>query len=328
MQPFQPATRLAALVLAATFGAPAVALATEPYPCANLRLVSPYPPGGTTDILARLISPSMQQTLGVPVIVDNKAGASSNIGTEFVARAQADGCTLLLGNNTGVVINRNLYALRIDPVKDLRPVAYVAAMPLVLYVNPKVPAGNVRELLDLVKRKPGTYNFASGGSGSPQHLAGELLKLQGNVEMLHIPYKGQGPAMTDVIAGQVQIAFETTAALLPQAQAGRVKPLATTGSTRADAFPELPTLMEAGFKDFEVTNWYGVFAPAGLPDALTTRLNAAINTALASPQVSAKLAELGSAKVAGGSAQDFAGFVQAEVPRWEDVVKRSNAKVD
>ena len=315
----------AALAGLAVLAAPAAIAAT--YPCPNVRLVSPYPPGGTTDILARLIAPSMQETLGVPVIVDNKAGASSNIGTEFVARAQADGCTLLLGNNTGVVINRNLYDLRIDPVKDLRPVAYVAAMPLVLYVNPKVPAKDVAQLLTVLKEKPKFYNFASGGSGSPQHLAGELLKLQGEVDMLHIPYKGQGPAMTDVIAGQVQIAFETTAALLPQAQAGRVKPLATTGSERADAFPELPTMGEAGFKDFEVTNWYGVFSPAGLSDEMTQTLNDAVNKALGSEQVAAKLNQMGSAKVA-TSSSSFAQFVQAEVPRWEDLVKRSNAKVD
>lgn len=313
---------LAGLALAA-----AAPLAVAAYPCANLKIVSPYPPGGTTDILARLIAPSMQATLGVPVVVDNRAGASSNIGTEYVARAEADGCTLLLGNNTGVVINRNLYQLRIDPVEGLRPVAYMAAVPLVLYVNPKVPADSVQDLMALLRKAPAQYNFASGGSGSPQHLAGELLKLQAGVQMLHIPYKGQGPAMMDVIAGQVQIAFETTAALLPQAQAGRVKPLATTGRERASAFPNLPTMIEAGFDGFEITNWYGVFAPAGLPDALTQQLNDAVNAALKSPEISSKLAELGSSSTP-QSAAEFAKFVRSDVPRWEDVVKRSNAKVD
>ncbi|WP_459616102.1 Bug family tripartite tricarboxylate transporter substrate binding protein [Bordetella sp. 2513F-2] len=306
-------------------GAPALAAGWN---CANVRFVSPYPPGGTTDILARLLAPSLQESLGVPIVVDNRAGASSNIGTEFVARSAPDGCTLLLGNNTGVVINRNLYTLRIDPVKDLQPIAQVAAMPLVLYVNPGVPARTVEELVALLKREPGKYNFASGGSGSPQHLAGELLKLRAGVDMLHIPYKGQGPAMTDVIAGQVQIAFETTGALLPQARAERVRPLATTGARRAEAFPDLPTLDEAGYDGFVVTNWYGVFAPAGLPADLTRRLNEAVNRALVSPDVAAKLADMGSAQVGGESAQTFASFIQKEVPVWEDVVRRSNAKVD
>ncbi|MCD0504836.1 Bug family tripartite tricarboxylate transporter substrate binding protein [Bordetella petrii] len=327
--PIQARRTISAAILAlGACGAAAPALAADKLDCPNVRFVSPYPPGGTTDILARLLAPSMQESLGVPVVVDNKAGASSNIGTEFVARSAPDGCTLLLGNNTGVVINRNLYKLRIDPVKDLQPIAEVAAVPLVLYVNPKVPADTVGELLDLLKREPGKYNFASGGSGSPQHLAGELLKLRAGVDMMHIPYKGQGPAMTDVIAGQVQIAFETTAALLPQARAERVKPLATTGAERADAFPKLPTMVEAGYPGFVITNWYGVFAPAGLPKELTQRLNEAVNRALASPDVASKLADMGSAKAGGRSADAFAAFIKEEVPRWEEVVQRSGAKVD
>jgi len=315
-----------AVALAACAAGPAAA--AYKLDCPNVRFVSPYPPGGTTDILARLLAPSLQESLGVPVVVDNKAGASSNIGTEFVARSTPDGCTLLLGNNTGVVINRNLYKLRIDPVKDLQPIAQVAAVPLVLYVNPKVPVKTVGELVDLLKREPGKYNFASGGSGSPQHLAGELLKLRAGVDMMHIPYKGQGPAMTDVIAGQVQIAFETTAALLPQARAERVRPLATSGAERADAFPSLPTMVESGYKGFVITNWYGVFAPAGLPQDLTQRLNAAVNRALAAPDVASKLADMGSARMGGADAAAFAAFIQEEVPRWEEIVQRSGAKVD
>jgi tripartite-type tricarboxylate transporter receptor subunit TctC len=310
--------------MAACAGLPAHA---QPYPCQNLKIVSPYPPGGTTDILARLIAPSLQKSLEVPVIVENRGGASSNIGTEYVARAQPDGCTVLLGNNTGVVINRNLYSLRLDPVQALRPVAEVAAMPLVLYVNPKVPAKTLPELVQLLRSSSAPYSFASGGSGSPQHLAGELFKLATGTDILHIPYKGQGPAMMDVIGGQVQIAFETTAALSPQAKAGRVVPLATTGATRAEGYADIPTMTEAGYKNFVITNWYGVFAPAGVDDALVTRLNGAVESALASPEVSNKLAELGSEKVS-GSASAFAAFVSSEVPRWEEVVKRSHAKVD
>ena len=322
------ATKLAGALLMAGLASTAVPAAAQELECAHVVIISPYPPGGTTDILARLLAPEMQKELGVTVIVDNKPGASSNIGTEFVGRAKPDGCTLLLGNNTGVVINRNLYKLRIDPVKDLQPIAQVAAVPLVLYVNPKVPVKTVGELVDLLKREPGKYNFASGGSGSPQHLAGELLKLRAGVDMMHIPYKGQGPAMTDVIAGQVQIAFETTAALLPQARAERVRPLATSGAERADAFPSLPTMVESGYKGFVITNWYGVFAPAGLPQDLTQRLNAAVNRALAAPDVASKLADMGSARMGGADAAAFAAFIQEEVPRWEEIVQRSGAKVD
>ncbi|CAM4306501.1 Bug family tripartite tricarboxylate transporter substrate binding protein [Bordetella muralis] len=303
------------------------AIAADAYPCKMLTLVSPYPAGGTTDILARLLSPKLQASLGTTVIVDNRGGASSNIGTEYVARAEKDGCTALLGNNTGIVINRNLYSLRMDPVQALQPVAKVAAMPLVLYVNPKVPAKTVAELVKILKEHPGTYNFASGGSGSPQHLAGELFKLATGIDALHIPYKGQGPAMMDVIAGQVQFAFETTAALYPQAQAKRVVPLATTGAERSDAFPDLPTMKQAGYPDLTLTNWYGVFVPAGIPQDRADRLSVAVSAALAEPDIQQKLTELGSERVSSDPAE-FKKFIQMEVPMWENLVKRSGAKVD
>jgi tripartite-type tricarboxylate transporter receptor subunit TctC len=321
------ALALSAAILVSHGAAAAAQTSAEPYPCRVITLVSPYPAGGTTDILARLLAPKLQASLGATVIVDNRGGASSNIGTEYVAKAAPDGCTALLGNNTGIVINRNLYSLRLDPVTALQPVAKVAAMPLVLYVNPKVPAATVAELVTLLKAKPGVYNFASGGSGSPQHLAGELFKLAAGVDMQHIPYKGQGPAMMDVIAEQVQVAFETTAALYPQAQAGRVVPLATTGTARSDAFPAVPTMREAGYPDLALTNWYGVFVPTGVAQDRVQRLSAALTSALESPDVRAKLTELGSEPVSGTPA-DFQRFIQAEVPLWETTVKRSGAKVD
>lgn len=303
------------------------AMAATPYPCQVVTLVSPYPAGGTTDILARLLAPKLQASLETTVIVDNRGGASSNIGTEYVARSKKDGCTALLGNNTGVVINRNLYSLRLDPVKALEPIAKVAAMPLVLYTNPKVPVKTVPELVSLLKEHPGEYNFASGGSGSPQHLAGELFKLAAKVDALHIPYKGQGPAMMDVIAGQVQFAFETTAALYPQAQAKRVTPLATTGAERSDAFPDLPTMKEIGYPDLTLTNWYGVFTPEGVPQERAQRLSSAISAALAEPDIQDKLKQLGSERVDSDPAA-FKQFIQTEVPLWEKVVKESGAKVD
>jgi tripartite-type tricarboxylate transporter receptor subunit TctC len=314
----------AAFGLLATIAAPAVA---ANYPCQTLTIVSPYPPGGTTDILARLLAPSLQKSLGVTVIVDNRAGASSNIGTGYVARANPDGCTALLGNNTGVVINRNLYKLSQDPIKALAPVAAVAAVPLVLYVNAAVPVKSVNELVSQAKADPKKFSFASGGSGSPQHLAGELLKLQKGIDMLHVPYKGQGPAMADVIAGHIPVAFETTTALRPHIKSGKVRPLATTGASAATTLPDFPTMKSLGYTDFDITNWYGVFVPAGTPAHLIEQLNGAVNTALASTDTAAKLADMGSSKVA-GSPKDFAAFITQEVPRWEMLVKKSNAKVD
>jgi len=297
------------------------------YPCPTIKFVSPYPPGGTTDILARLIQPGLARELGVTVIVENKAGASSNIGTEFVASSAPDGCTLLLGNNTGVVINRNLYKLRVDPVQGLTPVGAVASVPLVLYTNAAVPASNLNQLVDLVRKTPGKYSYASGGSGSPQHLMGELLKLEKGLDIVHIPYKGQGPAMQDVVAGQVQMAFETTTVIAPQVLSGRVRALATTGAKRSSVMPDVPTMKELGMPDFVTENWYGVFAAAKTPPALVQRLNAALNKILDSKDVQVALDKMGSGDV-NGSPETFGKFIARELPLWENVVRRSGAKVD
>ncbi len=297
------------------------------YPCAVVKIVSPYPPGGTTDILARLLAPGLAKELGTTVIVENKGGASSNIGTEFVANAASDGCTMLLGNNTGIVINRNLYKLRIDPVKALAPVAEVASVPLVLYVNASVPATSVNQLVELIKNNPRKYSYASGGSGSPQHLMGELLKVERQLDMTHIPYRGQGPALADVIAGQVQVAFETTTAIATQLNSGRIRALATTGAVRSKSLPDVPTMKELGYPSFVIENWYGVFVPAKTPARLITRLNQDVNKVLRSADVADSLGKMGSSDVA-GSAEQFTQFVTSELPYWESLVKRTGATVD
>lgn len=325
MKPCSHPSRLtAAIVLSvAALGAHA----QSAYPCSNVKLVSPYPPGGTTDILARLIQPGLTKELGVPVIVENKAGASSNIGTEFVASSAPDGCTLLLGNNTGIAINRNLYKLRVDPVQGLAPVGAVASVPLVFYVNSAVPASNFNQLIEHVKKNPGKLSYASGGSGSPQHLMGELLKLEKGLHVVHIPYKGQGPAMQDVVAGQVEMAFETVSVIAPQLASGRIRALATTSASRTKALPDLPTMKELGMPDFVTENWYGVFAQAKTPPVLVQRLNTALNKVLDSKDVQATLTKLGSGDV-NGSSEAFEKFIARELPLWEKVVKRSGAKVD
>ena len=312
---------------AAIAGASGAASAQPAYPCNTVKLVSPYPPGGTTDLLARLIQPGLGKELGTVVIVENKAGASSNIGTEQVATAAPDGCTLLLGNNTGVVINRNLYKLRVDPVKGLAPIGQVASVPLVLYVNANVPATSLQQLVELVKKNPGKFSYASGGSGSPQHLMGELLKLEQNIDVVHIPYKGQGPAMQDVVSGQVQMAFETTSGIVPQLASGRVRALATTSAERPKALTNVPTMKELGMASFVTENWYGLFAPAKTPPALVQRLGAALHTVLDDKNVRASLEKMGSTDHR-GTPESFARFIDQELPLWETVVKRSGAKAD
>lgn len=303
------------------------AAARDVYPCTTIKIVSPYPPGGTTDILARLVAPGLAKELGATVIIDNKSGASSNIGTEFVANAPPDGCTLLLGNNTGIVINQNLYKLRIDPVKDLVAVGAVASVPLVLYVNSAVPVNSVQQLFDLVKLHPKTYSYASGGSGSPQHLMGEMLKLEQKLDITHIPYRGQGPALADVISGQVPIAFETTTAIASQLNSGRIRALATTGVVRSQNMATVPTMKELGFPTFVVENWYGLFAPAKTPVNLVKRLNEELNNVLKTAEVDASLKKMGSSDVA-GTPQQFTQFIAKERPYWESLVKRSGATVD
>lgn len=317
-------TLAACAALAAACGA---ASAQPAYPCNTVKLVSPYPPGGTTDLLARLIQPGLSKELGTVVIVENKAGASSNIGTEQVALAAPDGCTLLLGNNTGVAINRNLYKLRVDPVKGLAPIGQVASVPLVLYVNANVPAQGLQQLVELVKKNPGKFSYASGGSGSPQHLMGELLKLEQNIDVVHIPYKGQGPAMQDVVSGQVQMAFETTSVIVPQLASGRVRALATTSAQRARSLPNVPTMKELGMADFVTENWYGLFAPAKTPPALVQRLGQALDTVLDAKEVRASLEKMGSTD-SRGTPESFTRFIAQELPLWESVVKRSGAKAD
>lgn len=318
-------TTLAAAISLSLLALPAHA--QSGYPCQNVKLVSPYPPGGTTDILARLIQPGLTKELGVPVIVENKAGASSNIGTEFVSSSAPDGCTLLLGNNTGIAINRNLYKLRIDPVQGLKPIGAVASVPLVFYVHNAVPASNFNQLIEHIKKNPGKLSYASGGSGSPQHLMGELLKLEKGLAVVHIPYRGQGPAMQDVVAGQVEMAFETISVITPQLASGRIRALATTSASRSKVLPDLPTMKELGMPNFVTENWYGLFAQAKTPPALVQRLNSALNKVLDGSDVQASLAKLGSGDV-NGSSEAFEKFIARELPVWEQVVKRSGAKVD
>jgi len=297
------------------------------YPCSVVKIVSPYPPGGASDVLARILVPGLTKQLGVNIIVENKTGASGNIGTEFVSSTAGDGCTLLLGNSTGIVINRNLYKLRSDPILSLKPVVEVAAVPMVLYVNSSVPANSVAELIALIKKEPGKYSFASPGSGSTHHLLGELLKLEQKLDMTHIPYRGSGPAIADVLAGQVPMAFESTGAMVPHLNSGKVRALATTGSVRAKNLPDVPTMKELGYPKFVVENWYGIFVPAKTPTSLVNTLNKEINKILVSAEVAESLAKMGSIN-SEQTPEQFAAFIKKEIPYWELLVKQSGATAD
>ena len=298
------------------------------YPTKPIRLVVPFPPGGATDILARAIGQRFSEVLGQPVIVDNRPGAGGNIGSELVAKAAPDGYTLLMGTVGTHAINPSLYAkMPYDHVKDFAPVILVAGVPNVLVVHPSVPARTVGEFIAYAKANPGKLNFASSGSGTSIHLAGELFKVMAGVQMTHIPYKGSAPAIQDLLGGQVQLMFDNLPSALPQIKAGKLRALAVTSANRTPALPDVPTVAEAGLAGFEASSWFGVLAPAGTPPATIARLNAEGVKWLATPEAKERMHNLG-ANAAGGTPEDFAAHIRAETVKWARVVKDSGAKAE
>jgi tripartite-type tricarboxylate transporter receptor subunit TctC len=315
---------VAAMALA---GSAALAQA-QAWPAKPIKWVVPFAPGGTTDILARTVGEKLAQALGQPVIVDNKPGAGGGVGAEFTARSAPDGYTIMGGTISTHAINASLYSkLPYDPVKDFVPVTLIARVPNMLVVNPAVPAGNVKELIALLKANPAKYTFASSGNGTSQHLSGELFKTMAGVEMQHIPYKGSPPALQDVVGGQVTMTFDNITTAWPLAKAGKLRALAVTTAKRSSVAPEVPTLSEAGLPGFEVGSWQGVFAPAGTPPEIVRRLNAEIVRILNLPDVKEKLTALG-AEIVADSPEEFSALVKAEVGKWADVVRKSGARVD
>ncbi|MDT7837287.1 Bug family tripartite tricarboxylate transporter substrate binding protein [Aquabacterium sp. OR-4] len=329
--PFRPTRRRALAALLATLScglahAPALAQA-QPWPAKPLRLVVGYAAGGATDVIARLVSQKLGEALGQTVVVENRAGANSNIGAEAVARAPADGHTLYVFTIANT-INASLYdKLGYDPQKDFEPVGLIAKVPNILVVNPALPIKSVADYVKFAKDKPQGISFASSGSGSSIHLSGELFKSVARLNMLHVPYRGSAPAVTDLIGGQVQSMFDNAPSALPHVQGGRLRAVAVTGPQRLPLLPDVPTLAESGYAGFEVQSWFGLAAPAGTPRAVVERLNSELNKLVALPEVSKRLAEMG-ATPATGTPEQMRSFAGAEQRRWQAVVKQSGARAD
>ena len=300
----------------------------QAYPTHSIRLVVPFPAGGTTDILARAAAQKLSESLGQSVVVDNRPGAAGNIGADIVAKSAPDGYTLLMGTVGTHAINPGLYAkMPYDHVKDFVPVVLVAGVPNVLAVNPAFPVNSVAELIALAKSKPGTINFASSGSGTSIHMSGELFKAMAGVDMTHVPYKGSSPALTDLMGGQVQIMFDNLPSALPLIKAGKLRAIAVTSLKRAAALPDVPTISESGLPGFEASSWFGVLAPAGTPAPVVAKINADVNKWLQSPEARDQLLVQG-ANAAGGTPEQFAAHIRAETEKWAKVVKASGAKAD
>mgnify|MGYP001604354890 CR=1 FL=1 len=298
----------------------------QAYPDRPVRLIVGFPPGGAADILGRIAAQKLTDRLGQQVVVDNRGGAGGLIATEIAAKASADGYSLLF-TSIPHVINSHLYRkVGYDPVKDFTPVIQFVAVPLMMVSHPSLPAGSVKELVAYAKGRPGQINYGSGGSGASSHLAMELFKAMAGVDLVHIPYKGVGPMITDMLAGQVKLTISSAVPLSPQVKAGRLRGLAVTSPKRSAAFPDLPAIAES-VPGYEVINWFGILAPAGTPKTVVSRINAELNKALQQPDLVGMLNSRG-ADAVGGAPEEFAGIIKADFAKWGKVVKDSGAKVD
>ncbi len=316
----RPAIAAAALLLAG--GAQA-----QGWPSQPIRIIAPVPAGGGVDILSRAIAQKLQESFGVAVLVENKPGASAAVGTDFVAKSAADGNTLLMGYSV-LATNKYLVAkLPYDLEKELTPITYVGYIPLILVTQPNFPANSVKELITLLKANPGKYQYASGGAGAGAHLSGELFKHLAGVDLIHVPYKGNAPALNDLLGGHVSIMFDTITTSLPHVKSGRLKALATTGVKRSALAPEYPTMEEEGVAGFEMSAWYMVFAPKATPRDVQEKLNFAINKAISDPEMVQRMSAQGVTFVGGTIAQTDA-FLKSEIERWGRVIKAANIKAD
>ena len=298
------------------------------YPTRPIRFVIPFAAAGANDIIGRLVGGKLGEVLGTQMVMDNRGGAGGSIGVEAAARSAPDGYTLLLGNIATLAVNPSLYSkLAYDPVKDLQPISLAAKSPQILVVHPSIPARSVRELITVARARPGMLVYGSGGNGSGAHLTAEYFKLLTKTDMIHVPYKGLGPAYVDLIAGQVPVVFGGVTGVAPHIRSGRVRPLGVTGASRVPAFPDIPTIAEAGVTGYDVNLWYGVLGPQGMPAALVAKLHQAMITALQSPDLRKRLINDGAAPET-NAPEDFRNFIKAEIERWAPIIRASGAKPD
>ena len=304
-----------------------VPAAVAAYPTKQIRMVVPYPPGGPTDLTARVVAAEMSTTLGQTVVVDNRPGASGMIGAELVARAEPDGYTIL-ANASLHVINGFIYPeMRFDALKDFAPITQLAAVPLVLVVPTSLPVYTVQDLVEYGRKHPGKLNFGSSGNASAQQLAGESFKMAAGIEMQHVPYKGSSPALTDLVGGQIQLMFDSMPSAMPFIKTGKLRAIAVTTLKRAQALPELPTIAESGYPGFDISTWYGFWAPRGTAPEIVTKLSAAAALALQKPSVMEQYAGMGAEPV-GSTPEDFAQYNASETVKWEVIVRKSGARAN
>jgi tripartite-type tricarboxylate transporter receptor subunit TctC len=319
------ASKIVVALLAAMLGVAATA-AAQPYPNRPIKLVVPFPPGGPVDVMGRLVADRLSQTVGT-VVVDNRPGAGGTIGSRAAAAAEPDGYTLLLGTSTTLGASPALYRnIGYDPARSFAPVAMIASVPMALVVTPTLPVNNVGELIAYAKAHPGKLNYGAP-TGVLPHLTAEMFKSAAGLDIVHVPYKGAANAVTDLLSGQIDLAFEPFSVLLGHIHEGRVRALAVTGTTRSAELPDVPTMIESGVAGFTSVSWSGVVAPPGTPAEIIARLNAAVNAGLAAPETQARLARLGAAPMIGTPA-DFAALIAIEVPKWAAVVKAAGIKIE
>jgi tripartite-type tricarboxylate transporter receptor subunit TctC len=317
--------RLAAIAL---FALTAVAARGDTFPSRPIRIVVPFAAGGATDLIARVVGQKLTESLGQAVVVENRPGASGMIGADLVAKAPPDGYTLLMASTAEIAINPSLYSkMSYDPQKDLAPITLAGVTPLILVVNPASPLHSVADIVKEAKAHPGTISFASAGNGSVQHLSGELVKVLTSTDMVHVPYKGAAPALTDVLSGQVTMFFSGMPPAMPHVKSGKLRALAVTTPKRSPAAPDVPTMAEAGVQGFDISNWFGLLAPAGTPPGILDKLHDEAVKALMQPAVKERLAEQG-AEVVADSREHFGAFIKAEADKYAKLIKVSGAKAD
>ena len=318
-------SRLFALLLAACCGG----VLAQGYPSKPVKIVVPYPAGGYFDVVGRIVGHALSESLGQPMVVENRVGANGIVGTEFTAKAPPDGYTIMVGGIGPHAINVSLYSkLPYDPVRDFLPIIFVAEQPLIVVVNPKVEAHSLKDLIALIRSRPGQLSYSSPGAGSTPHLAAVMLSSIEGIKLNHVPFKGSAPAVTAVMAGVTDLLFGTASDVLQQIKAGKLRALAVTGTARIRALPALPTVAELGVPNYEATAWFAFFAPAGTPLDIVAKLNAEIGKALDMPAVHEKLSAQGTAQIIGGTPQRLAGQVKSEIAKWAKIVKESGANVE